>query len=116
MKLSVPRRDLREGPASVTLELAGHAPATVQLQERAAVRRVVGSIFSLGLPVMFHGFTRFVPVGPVALAPLPAATAGTGDDLAMRLRRLDDLRAQGLIDDKHRESRAELLRRDVMGP
>lgn len=112
--LHVPREGM-DDPVRVRFELPGYAPATLELQERVSVRRIFGSIFSLGLPVMLNGFTRFVEVGPVMLAPLAATNPPAGSDLQARLQKLEDLRAQGLIDDKeYRDTRGELLRRDLL--
>jgi hypothetical protein len=62
----------------------------------------------IGLAIVYFGQERTRAAAGRALDP-PAPTAPAGDDVQTRLRRLDDLRTQGLISEAERAQRRQAI-------
>jgi hypothetical protein len=109
----------------------GYEPIEGELNTYVTPGRIVGGIFTLGIPFIFRGATAFAKVHdfqlqPVARATVPAVPAepppppsgsatvplpSTSDPAASKLRQLQDLYDRGLIsEEEYRSARSRIVR------
>ncbi len=109
----VPRAELSAGGVfRYHVEHEGYRPADGEFRSIPAPGRVVAGVFTLGIYSLFRGGTTLPEGVDVVLEPVKeSGGARPSDDAAKRLKRLEDLREQGAIeDDEYRRERNKVLR------
>ena len=120
VKLKVKSWDARRDAYHYHVEKPGYQPKDGYVQPHLSIGRVASAAFSSCLTCS-HGFFEFDPDTEIALSPegapqQPPEPTATEDPAAVRLRRLQALRDEGLITDAdYEQQKAEVLR-DVVGP
>lgn len=93
------------------VEREGYRPAEGEFRSISAGGRIAGGIFTLGILFLFRGATTLPDGVDVVLEPVGAPVAAqASSDAAVRLRRLENLLEQGVIqDDEYRRERGKIL-------
>ena len=98
------------------VELDGYVPELGVLHRRVAPGRIVAAVFTFGITRAFRGWQYFTPVS-ASLTPIGGAGRSTesgsrtgGEDIGLRLRRLDSAYDRGEINEReYRQLRAKIL-------